>query len=205
LSRVAVLVSGRGSNLSALIAAKKRAGLETVEIACVISNVEGVGALDVAARAGIASHLLPHRSFATRQAFDTALVELLQKERIEHVVLAGFMRLLTSTVLRPYQHRIINVHPSLLPAFPGAHAVRDALAYGAKVTGATVHFVDEGTDTGPIISQRAIVIEDGEDEARLHARIQDIEHTLVPEALSLLSEGRLRVEGRRVKIERANR
>jgi len=198
MKRVAVLVSGRGSNLAAVIAARDRGTLPDTELACVVSNVADAGALAIAASAGISSTVIRHQDFRTRATFDAALVERLHG--IDYVLLAGFMRLLSPVMVGAFKNRILNVHPSLLPAFPGAHAVRDAIAYGAKLTGVSVHFVDEGTDTGPVILQRSLAIEDTDTEESLHARIQKIEHQLVPETLALACAGRLRVDGRRVRV-----
>ncbi len=195
-----MLVSGRGTNLAAVLAAKSRGELPHAEIACVISNVAGAPALAIAEAAGVPRRVIPHQQFATREAFDEALCAVLLEAKADGVLLAGFMRLLTPRFIETFRHRIINVHPSLLPAFPGAHAVRDALAYGAKVTGVTVHLVDEGTDTGPVIMQQSVPIEEDDTEERLHARMQRVEHVLVPRALELLCAGRLSIDGRKVRI-----
>lgn len=195
MKRLGVLISGKGSNLRAVLEKKPRG----VEVACVISNVPGVLGLEVARTHGVETHVIRHQDSPSREAFDATIVKLLEASRVDFVLLAGFMRLLTPVFLNAFSRRVINVHPSLLPAFPGAHAVRDALQYGVKVTGATVHFVDEGTDTGPIILQRAVPIEDGDDEAALHARVQKIEHEIVPLAVELWASGRLALDGRRVR------
>jgi phosphoribosylglycinamide formyltransferase-1 len=192
--KVGVLISGKGSNLRAVLQ-KKPAG---VEVVTVISNVPGVLGLEAAREHQVEAHVIRHQDSPSREAFDATLVKLLQASGVELVLLAGFMRLLTPVFLNAYKLKTINVHPSLLPAFPGAHAVSDALAYGAKVTGVTVHFVDEGTDTGPIILQRAVAIEAGDDETTLHARLQKVEHELVPQALELVALGKLSVNGRKV-------
>ena len=136
----------------------------------------------------------------TRESYDRALLALLRDEAIDLVCLAGFMRILTPAVVRAFEGRMLNVHPSLLPAFPGARAPSDALAWGAKVTGVTVHFVDEEVDHGPIVLQEAVPILDEDDEASLHARIQEVEHRLYPRAARLWLDGRLRFDGRRVRV-----
>jgi phosphoribosylglycinamide formyltransferase-1 len=142
---------------------------------------------------------LDPKAFSARAEYDRALVEALQAHDVAWVCLAGYMRLVTPTFLQAFPGRILNVHPALLPAFPGLHAVRQALAYGVKVTGCTVHLVDEGTDTGPIVAQAVVPVLPGDDEASLSQRIQREEHRLYPEVLQAAAEGRLTVEGRRVK------
>jgi phosphoribosylglycinamide formyltransferase-1 len=181
---IGVLVSGAGTNLQALL----DAGLPVVAVA---SNDTMAKALDRAARAGIEAGAFPTVEFDSRERRDEEMAEWLAKRGVELVVLAGYMHLLTAPFLGRFPGRILNVHPSLLPAFPGAHAVDDALAHGVKVTGATVHFVDEGIDTGPIVLQEAVEIRDGETAAALHARIQEVEHRLLPEAVRLFLDGKL--------------
>lgn len=192
--RIAVLASGRGSNLQALLDHPVTGSLVTV----VISDRADAGALQRARAAGApAVHLEPSR-FADRSAHDAALVSLLGEHGVDLVCLAGYMRILTPTAVRPFWGRMVNVHPSLLPAFPGAHAIRDALAWGAKVTGVTVHLVDEQVDHGPILAQEAVPVREDDDERSLRARIHEVEHRLYPAAVLDLAEGRVRVEGRRV-------
>ena len=149
---------------------------------------------------GVKAVLLEPEHYPSREEFDRALAALLEEEAIEFVLLTGYMRILGPQVVRSFRERILNVHPSLLPAFPGARAVRDALEWGAKVTGATVHLVDEQVDNGPIVLQEPVIIFPGDDEWTLHQRIQEVEHRLFPLAARLLAEGRLKVEGRRVDI-----
>jgi phosphoribosylglycinamide formyltransferase-1 len=197
--RAAVLVSGTGSNLQALIDAAQWPDYPA-EIALVVSNVPGVMALERARRAGIEAIELPHRQFATRLEFDRALLELLLARGVEILCLAGFMRLLGPDLLRPFAGRVINIHPSLLPAFPGMHAQRQALEYGVKVAGCTVHFVDEGTDTGPVIAQAAVAVLGSDDETSLTERILKEEHRLYPLVLGWVAEGRVQLEGRRVHL-----
>jgi len=197
---VAVLVSGSGTNLQAILDAQKAGALGSARVVVVVSNVAGVRALERAAAAGVPTEILPHKQFASREAFDQALVATLKKHGVELVALAGFMRLLTPGFLAAFPQRVMNIHPALLPAFPGVHSQKQALDYGARVTGCTVHFVDEGCDTGPIIAQAAVPVLDGDDVAALTARILVEEHRLYPAAIRAVADGRVRVEGRRVKI-----
>jgi phosphoribosylglycinamide formyltransferase-1 len=195
-----VLVSGSGSNLQAILDAGRRGELGGARVAVVISNVAGVQALTRAQAAGVATLVLPHKNFPTREAFDDALVAALREHGVELVVLAGFMRIITPRLLDAFPQRIVNIHPALLPAFPGIHAQRQALDYGVKLTGCTVHFVDQGTDTGAIILQTPVTVEDGDDEATLAARILVEEHRLYPAAIRALAEGRVEILGRRVRV-----
>jgi len=187
-----VLVSGSGTNLQAILDAIADRRLDA-RVAIVISNVAGAGALARAERAGVPAEVIEHGAFPDRRSFDAALVDRLRAAGVEIVVLAGFMRLVTDVLLDAFAMRIVNIHPALLPAFPGVHAQRQALLYGARVSGCTVHFVDRGTDTGPIIAQAAIPVLDGDDEESLAHRILAEEHTLLPSVLQWLSEGRVEV------------
>jgi phosphoribosylglycinamide formyltransferase-1 len=201
MKKVGVLVSGRGSNLQALIDAQRRGQLGG-EIAVVVSNVEGAEGLERARRAGIPAVFRDHRG-RPREQFDAEVVEILRAHGVELVCLAGFMRLLSPVFVQAFPGRILNVHPALLPSFPGRNAQRQALEHGVKVSGATVHVVDEGEDTGPIVAQEAVPVLPGDDEAALALRILEAEHRLYPRAARLLLEGRCRVEGRRVIVEGA--
>ena len=201
--KVGVLASGSGTNLQALIVAAARGGLGAAEIAVVGVNVPGCGALERAASAGLATFVLDHKTFPSREAFDRALVEKLRGHGVELVVLAGFMRLLTGGFLDAFPQRIVNIHPALLPAFPGTHAQRQAFDYGVKVAGCTVHFVDGGTDSGPIIAQAVVPVLDTDDEDSLRARILTEEHRLLPAVVRAVAEGRVQVEGRRVRVQGA--
>jgi phosphoribosylglycinamide formyltransferase 1 len=194
---VAVLASGSGTNLQALLAEP----VVGPRIGLIVSDRADAGALQRAAGHGIPGIHLDPREHASRQDHDAALVSLLRDRGVEIVCLAGYMRILTSEVVRAFWGRMLNVHPSLLPAFPGGHAVRDALQWGVKVTGATVHFVDEEVDHGPIVLQEAVPVLEDDDEASLHARIQQVEHRIYPAAVRSLLEGRLRLEGRRVVLD----
>ncbi|HEY8394550.1 MAG TPA: phosphoribosylglycinamide formyltransferase [Thermaerobacter sp.] len=196
------MASGEGTNLQALLDAE-RAGVLGGEIVAVLSDRPGARALERARAAGKAAVLLrpqaaPDRG--DRRAWDRAILRELARWQPDLVVLAGLMRILGPEVVSAYRNRIMNVHPSLLPAFPGRHAVRQALAHGVKVTGCTVHFVDEGVDTGPIILQAAVPVYESDDEATLTRRIQREEHRIYPVAVWLFARGRLAVEGRRVWV-----
>lgn len=198
--RVAVLVSGRGSNLQALLDAGAQGRLGPAVIALVVSNVAGVLALERATRAGIETEFLDHRGRA-RESYDADLAALLLRQRIDLVCLAGFMRVLSPVFIRAFGGRILNVHPSLLPAFAGQHAQAQAYQHGVKVTGATVHLVDEGLDSGPILLQEAVAVLDEDTAESLAERILEAEHRLFPRAVRLLAEGRIRLEGRRAIVE----
>ncbi len=196
--KIGVLVSGRGSNLQALIAAAA-AGASGGEIAVVVSNVEKAPGLERARAAGIPAYFRDHRG-RPREEFDRDVLELLATHRVDLVCLAGFMRRLSAHFIRAYPGRILNVHPSLLPAFPGLEPQKQALAYGAKVSGATVHLVDEGLDSGPILLQEAVAVREDDTEETLAARILEVEHRLYPRAARIVLDGRYRVEGRRVRL-----
>ena len=196
--RIGVLASGRGSNLQALIDAQ-RGGELGGEIALVVSNVEGAQALDRARGAGIPALCCVHGG-RTREDHDRALVALLREHRVDLVCLAGYMRLLSPVFFEAFAGRILNVHPSLLPAFPGRDAQRQAFAHGVKVSGATVHLVEEALDSGPILLQEAVPVKEDDTVERLSARILEAEHRIYPRAVRLLLEGRCEREGRRVRV-----
>jgi len=192
-----VLVSGRGSNLAAIVEAIACGKLPAV-VGVVLSNKKDAQALQ---RAGDApTYFVDPAGYADRSEYDGALVNLLKAHEVDLVVLAGYMRWVTPVLIEPYRHRIINIHPSLLPAFPGLHAQRQALEHGAKVTGCTVHFVDETMDQGPIIAQVAVPILEGDTEATLSERILQEEHRLLPLVIGHIATGRLRIEGRVVSV-----
>jgi phosphoribosylglycinamide formyltransferase-1 len=198
--RVGVLVSGRGSNLQALLDASARADYPA-EVVVVISDRERAAALERARAAGVEALFVNPKDFADREAFDRALVRELTARRVGLVCSAGFMRILSSAFTRAFAGRAMNIHPSLLPAFPGLHAPRQALEHGAKVAGATVHFLDDGAvDTGPIILQASVPVRPDDTEDTLSTRILAEEHRLYPEAVRLFAEGRLSVVGRRVLV-----
>lgn len=198
--RLGVLASGRGSNLQAILDAIA-AGRCPARVVVVVSDRAGAAALDRARGAGIEAVHVDPQAYADRAAFDQAVAAILAKHDVELVCLAGYMRLLTPALVAAYRGRILNVHPALLPAFPGLHAQRQALEYGVRVTGATVHFVDEGVDTGPIVLQAAVPVLDGDTEETLATRILVEEHRLYPEAIRLVAEGRLALVGRRVQVQ----
>lgn len=187
--RVAVLASGTGTNLQAILDTVH--GRDGVEIVAVASDRPGAAALDRAGDAGIAGEVFPAAGFADRQARDSALADWLERHGVELVVLAGYMQLLSAALVARFENRIVNVHPALLPSFPGLDAIGQALEHGVRVTGVTVHFVDEGVDTGPIILQRPIPIPDDRDRAALEQAIHATEHVLLPEAIRMIAAGRV--------------
>ncbi|MGQ0794235.1 MAG: phosphoribosylglycinamide formyltransferase [Deltaproteobacteria bacterium] len=195
-TRIGVFVSGSGTNLQAIIDAE----IPSAQIALVLSNNPDAYALERAKSHGIPSEVLEHKNYPSREDFERELIKIIAPYRIELIALAGFMRILSPFFIREYKNRIINIHPALLPSFPGTHAARQALAYGVKYAGCTVHFVDEGVDTGAIILQAIAPVEDSDTEETLLAKIHAEEHRIYPEAIRLFAEGRLRVEGRRVFI-----
>jgi phosphoribosylglycinamide formyltransferase-1 len=190
-----VLISGSGTNLQAIFDAV-RSGTLTSTVGVVVSNVGSAKGLDRAREAGVPAVVVDHKAFADRASFDARLVEVLRAHGVDVVVLAGFMRLVTPTLLDAFPMRIVNVHPALTPAFPGVHAQAQALAYGVKVAGCTVHFVDAGTDTGPIIAQTTVPVLDDDDEESLRVRILAEEHALLPRVLQWIADGRVTVEAR---------
>jgi phosphoribosylglycinamide formyltransferase-1 len=203
MMRLGVLASGGGSNLQAILDACAAKAVPA-EVAVVICNVAGAGALGKAAQASVPSVLLPHKGVPSREAYDEQVVRVLREHRVEMICLAGFMRLITPVLLKAFENRILNIHPGLLPSFPGLHAVRQAVQAGVRVAGCTVHLVDEGTDSGPIVLQAAVPVLDGDTEETLAARILVQEHRIYPRAISLFAEGRVRLEGRKVMIDSPN-
>jgi phosphoribosylglycinamide formyltransferase-1 len=201
--RVAILISGRGSNMAALIEAA-RANDYPAEIALVISNRADAAGLKHAESRGIATATIDHRSFTSRETFDEAVDARLRAAGIELVCLAGFMRLLSTPFIERWRGRMINVHPSLLPAYRGLNTHARALADGATMHGCTVHFVEPELDSGPVIMQAAVPVRAGDDENSLAARVLAEEHRIYPAALKLLAEGRLKVEGGRVVVAPAS-
>jgi len=197
--RVGVLASGRGSNLEALLRAGE-AGRMPARVVVLVSDRPGVRAIEVARAHGVPARVLEPRDYPSREAHDKALVAALDEERVDLVCQAGYMRILGPAYVERFRGRALNVHPSLLPAFPGLHPHRQALAHGVKISGATVHFADEGVDTGPIVLQAAVPVREGDTEETLAARVLVEEHRIYPEAVRLFAEGRLRIEGRQVII-----
>ncbi|MBI3540562.1 MAG: phosphoribosylglycinamide formyltransferase [Deltaproteobacteria bacterium] len=198
-SRLGILVSGNGTNLQAILDAADKPDYPA-EVAMVVSNVPKALALDRAGKKGIPTALVPHQKHSSREDFENEMIQHLDRVGVHLVVLAGFMRVLSPTFIRHYRNRILNIHPALLPAFPGTHAIQQAWDYGVKVTGVTVHFVNEGTDTGPIILQKELPLQEGEDLKKLEERIHTIEHQLYPEAIRLFCERKLEIKGRKVFI-----
>ncbi len=196
---IAVLISGRGSNLQALIDATHKPGFPA-KIACVISNVPGAGGLERAEKAGIPTHVINHRDFKTREEFEYALDAFLAEKKVQLICLAGFMRLLTPWFVTRWLDRLINIHPSLLPAFPGVDVHKQVLDYGARFSGCTVHFIRSEMDRGPIILQAAVPVQTNDTEETLAARVLEAEHIVYPEAVRLIAEGRVNVHQEKVFI-----
>ena len=193
--RLGVLISGRGSNLQSIIDAIQRGELQATIVVVISDRPEAVGLLR-AKEAGLETVCLRQRDFDSRDGYDTAVADALCERAVDLVCLAGFMRLVGAPLLDAFPHRILNIHPSLLPAFPGLEAWKQALAYGVKFTGCTVHFVDQGVDTGPIIAQQVVPVLEGDTPAVLHERIQQAERALYPATVQALAEGRIHVHGR---------
>ena len=199
MKNIVILISGRGSNMEALIAARDTGQLP-VNIAAVISNRPDALGLETAARAGITAHFIDHKAFAGRESFDAALAECIDGFAPDLVVLAGFMRILSDGFVRHYAGRLVNIHPSLLPSFPGLHTHRRALEEGVRIHGCTVHFVTPTLDHGPVIIQAAVPVLDRDDEASLAARVLRQEHRIYPRAVRWFAEDRLRLDGGRVQL-----
>jgi len=197
--RVGVLASGRGSNLRAILSGVEARRIRA-EVVVVLSDRSGAGALDIARDHGVEALVLDPTPHPGREGYDRALIALLEERRVGLVCLAGYMRILGPVFVRHFEGRLLNIHPALLPAFPGLHAQRQALEHGVRIAGATVHFVDEGVDTGPIVLQAAVSVRQDDTEATLSDRILAEEHRIYPEAIRLFAEGRLRLEDRRVRI-----
>lgn len=197
--RVGVLASGRGSNFRSMVTAAAE-GRIPAEIVLLLSDRREAGALEIARAHGVPAEVVEAREHPGREAHDKALIDLFEARRVGLVCLAGYLRILGPTFVDHFRGRLLNIHPSLLPAFPGLHAQRQALDHGVGLAGATVHFVDEGTDTGPIVLQGAVPVLPDDTEATLSERILAVEHRIYPEAIRLFAAGRLRIEGRRVRI-----
>jgi len=193
-TRLAVFVSGSGTNLQAII----DAGIPTVEIVLVLSSNPDAYALERAKKHGIPAEAADHKNFPGRDEHEKHVLELLEPYDVDLIALAGFMRILSPHFVRSYKNKIINIHPALLPSFPGMHAAKQALESGVKFTGCTVHFVDEGVDTGPIILQAVVPVRDDDDEESLFERIHEEEHRIYPEALKFIASGKFRIDGKRV-------
>ena len=196
---IAVFVSGSGTNLQAIIDSVKNGTLKA-KIALVVSDKEDAYALKRAEDSGIETFVLSSKGFKTREDYDKEVIKELKKKNIGLIVLAGFMRLVSSYFVNEYKNKIINIHPALLPSFKGTHGIKDAFEYGVKKTGVTVHFVDAELDHGPIILQEALKVEESDTLDTLEEKIHKLEHKMYPEAIKLFIEGKLKIEGRKVKI-----
>lgn len=198
--RIGVLISGRGSNLKSILDACN-SGIIRAQVVLVVSNRADAGGLLYAKQSGIEAVVLSHKQYPVREDYDARIVRELQDRNVDLVCLAGFMRLLSPAFIRAFPGRIMNIHPALLPAFPGLHAHKQAVDYGVKITGCTVHFVDEGLDSGPIILQKTIEVKPGDTEDSLSDRMLPLEHQTYVEAIRLFFENRLKIEGRKVVIQ----
>jgi phosphoribosylglycinamide formyltransferase-1 len=197
---VGVLCSGSGTNLQSLIDKGAKGELGPARLVVVGVNVPECAALARARAAALPTFVIDHRDYKTRATFDQAVLAGLRAHQVDLLVLAGFMRVLGDEVISAFPHRVVNIHPTLLPAFPGVHAHRQTYDYGVKIAGCTVHFVDAGVDTGPVIAQSAVTVQDDDDEAALRARILVEEHRLLPAVVRAIAERRVIVEGRRVRV-----
>lgn len=199
LLNLGVLISGNGSNLQSIIDHIEKGSLKAV-IKIVISNNSDAYGITRAKKHGIPVVVLKNRDFKNKEEFDLELIRILESNCVDLVILAGFMRIITPTLLKAFPQKIMNIHPALLPSFPGIHGQKQALEYGVKISGCTVHFVDEGVDTGPIIMQKAVQVFDDDNEEILAARILKEEHKIYPRAIQLFAEGKIEIKGRKVRI-----
>jgi len=199
--RIAVFASGNGSNFQALAEAIREQGIPA-SVELVVCDKPSAYVLERARALDIDTYAFRPKDYPSREAYEAEIVAELQRRGIELIVLAGYMRLITQVLVEPFYGRMINIHPALLPAFPGIHSVKQALDYGVKVTGVTVHYVDGGMDTGPIVAQRAVEVQSGDTEESLSARVHAVEHELLPETVRLIAEGRVTLNGRIVDIRR---
>ncbi len=196
---IAIFASGQGTNFQAIVDSIKAGRIKAKVVLMVCDNPKAY-ALERAKREGIKYLLVERKNFKTRREFEDTIIRNLEKEDVELIALAGYMRILSAEFVQRYRNKILNLHPALLPSFKGTEAIKDALNYGVKITGVTVHFVDEQMDHGPIVIQEALQIEDGDTEETLASRIHELEHKIYPEAIRLFVEGRLKIEGRHVRI-----
>ena len=197
--KIAILISGRGSNMRSIVEACKR-GYIRAQVSLVLSNRAEASGLEFARSENIETVVLPHKAFPVREDYDRQVVDILHQKQIDLICLAGFMRLLSSVFVTAFPNQIMNIHPALLPSFPGLHAQRQAVEYGVKVTGCTVHFVDEGLDSGPIILQKTLEVKPEDSEETLSERLLPLEHATYIEAVKLFFDDRLHVENRKVVI-----
>jgi len=198
--KIGILVSGNGTNLQAIIDAVK-AGKIDGKINIVISDNPKAYALKRAAQSNIPTHIINYKEFKGREEYDKKIITILKEKEIDLIVLAGYMKIITPQLINAFKNRIINIHPALLPSFPGLHGQRKAVDYGVKISGCTVHFVDEGVDSGPIILQRAVEVKDYDSEESLSQRVLKEEHKAFPKAIQLFAQGRLTIKGRKVFIK----
>lgn len=199
MKNIAVFASGRGTNFNAIAQAVKKGSLK-VNLALLVCDKPGAAVLDKARKSGVKTFLIKREDFAQKKDFEDAIIKELKANKIDLVVMAGFMRMLSPHIVRAYKNRIINIHPALLPSFKGAHAIKDAFDYGVKVTGVTVHFVDEAMDNGPIILQQEVGISETDTLKSLEEKIHKAEHKLYPQAIKLVSKGAIKLKGRRVSL-----
>lgn len=197
---IAIFISGRGSNFLALLKNIEKGVLKNCQIAVVFSNNPNAKGLEYAAEAGIKTIVIPSKNRSDRAEYDKEIINALSEYNIDLICLAGYMRIVTQELVDAYKNRIINIHPALLPSFPGLHAQKQAIDYGVKVSGCTVHFVDGGMDTGPVILQKTVPVYDNDTEDTLSERILEQEHTAYSEAVALYAAGRLKVSGRKVEV-----
>jgi phosphoribosylglycinamide formyltransferase-1 len=200
LLKLGILISGNGSNLQSIIDHIEKGSLKTI-IKIVISNNPEAYGITRAKKHGIPVVVLKNGDFKNKEEFDLELIRILKNNSVDLVILAGFMRIITKTFLKAYPYKIMNIHPALLPSFPGIHGQKQALEYGVKLSGCTVHFVDEGVDTGPIIMQSAVQVFDDDTEETLAARILKEEHRIYPQAIQFFAEGKIEIKGRKVQIK----
>jgi phosphoribosylglycinamide formyltransferase-1 len=200
LLKLGVLISGNGSNLQSIIDHIEKGSLKAI-IKIVISNNPEAYGITRAKKHGIPVVVLKNGNFKNKEDFDLELIRILKNNSVDLIILAGFMRIITPTLLKAFSHKIMNIHPALLPSFPGIHGQKQALEYGVKLSGCTVHFVDEGVDTGPIIMQKAVQVFDDDTEETLAARILKEEHRIYPRAIQLFAEGNIEIKGRKVHIK----
>lgn len=197
--RIAVFASGQGSNFQAIVDAVQEKKLD-VSIELLVCDKPQAPVVARAQRAGVEAFVFSPKNYASREAYEQEILAIMEQKQVDLIVLAGYMRIITSVLVEPYYGRMLNVHPSMLPSFPGVNAIGQALDYGVKVTGATVHFVDGGLDSGPIVAQRAVTIEAGDTEDSLAARIHIIEQQLYPQVIQWIAEGRVKIDGRHVTL-----
>ena len=200
LLRLGVLISGNGSNLQSIIDNIEKGSLKAIIKIVISNNPDAYGTIR-AKKHGIPVVILKHSDFKNKEDFDLELIKILKSNNVDLVILAGFMRILTPAFLKAFSHKIMNIHPALLPSFPGIHGQKQAVEYGVKISGCTVHFVDEGVDTGPIIMQKAVQVLDDDTEETLAARILKKEHMIYPQAIQLFADGKIEIQGRKVRIK----